>query len=190
MYRTSFSEAEQALGAAEAAVSAAEGHGCLCGALCTLAHFPSQSWLQELLPDPAEINGVFSEPVDPALQQLYTDTQTALRGDEMEFAPLLPADESPINERIAALAQWSQGFLYGFGIGTPGNTQQFSGDVTEVLQDLSEIARVGDAETEKGDDEEQAYTELVEYLRAAVQLIHDELAEQRAEQALLQPMAH
>lgn len=181
MYKISFTEAEQALHAANAAVTISEGHGCLCGALCTLPQFSSQSWLQELLPDPADAaNLVNTATVDATLEQLYQETQLALQGDEMEFVPLLPDDDTPIAERIAALAQWSQGFLYGFGIGAPSTAQQqFPGEVGEVLKDLSEIARANDTETSGSDEEEQAYTELVEYLRAAVQLIHDEFAQQR-----------
>jgi uncharacterized protein YgfB (UPF0149 family) len=60
-------------------------------------------------------------------------------------------------------------------------------EVSEVLKDLTEIARASETETSGSDEEEQAYTELVEYLRAAVQLIHDELAGLRSEQASALP---
>jgi yecA family protein len=186
MYTISFIDAEQALRAAEAAVSIAEGHGCLCGAFCTLPQFSSQSWLQELLPDPADEHHLVNEhAVDATLLKLHNETRLALQGDAMEFAPLLPDDEAPLAERIAALAQWSQGFLYGFGIGAPGvAAETYPGEVAEVLKDFSEIARANDTEVSGDDDEEeQAYFELVEYLRAAVQLIYDELVDQRAERA-------
>lgn len=191
MYKISFIEAERALSAANAAVTISEGHGCLCGALCTLPHFSSQNWLQELLPDPAgEVTLTNPLQVDATLDQLYAETQVALEGDEMGFAPFLPDDDAPIAERIAALAQWSQGFLYGFGIGAPGSArQEYPGDVGEVLKDLSEIARASDTESSGSDEEEQAYVELVEYLRAAVQLIHDEFAQQR-DRLAQQPPAH
>lgn len=181
MYTISFTEAERALHAADAAVAIAEGHGCLCGALCALPQFSSQSWLQELLPDPAGQPPSPGALVDAVLERLHSETQTALRGDDMQFAPLLPDDAAPLAERIAALAQWSQGFLYGFGIGVPSAARrQFPGDVGEVLKDLGEIARADAAAAGDSDVDEQAYTELVEYLRAAVQLVHDELAGQRS----------
>jgi uncharacterized protein YgfB (UPF0149 family) len=186
MYTISFVDAEQALRTAEAAVSVAEGHGCLCGAFCTLPQFSSQSWLQELLPDPTdEYYLVNEQAIDPALIKLHDETRLALQGDAMEFVPLLPDDEAPLAERIAALAQWSQGFLYGFGIGAPAAAPQtYPGEVAEVLKDFSEIARANDTEVSGEDDEEeQAYFELVEYLRAAVQLIYDELTDERAERA-------
>ena len=191
MYTISFVDAERALRAVDAAVTISEGHGCLCGALCALPQFSSQSWLQELLPDPTDTESlVSSAPPDEALVQLHDETQVQLRGDSMEFAPLLPEDDAPLVERIAALAQWSQGFLYGFGIGAPRDIEEYPEDISEVLKDLSEIARANDVDTSGGEDDEQAYTDLVEYLRAAVQLVHDEFAEHRALHAHQQPVAH
>ncbi|MGE0115316.1 MAG: UPF0149 family protein [Steroidobacteraceae bacterium] len=191
MYTISFTDAERALRAADASVTISEGHGCLCGALCTLSQFSSQNWLQELLPDPAgdELLSPVA-PIDAVLERLYSETQAALRGDEMGFAPLLPDDAAPLADRIAALAQWSQGFLYGFGIGVPSAARQLPGDVGEVLKDLSEIARADAIDASDSDDDEQAYAELVEYLRAAVQLVHDEFAGQRGLQAQQQTLAH
>jgi len=191
MYTISFIDAEHALSSADAAVTVAEGHGCLCGALCTLPQFSSQSWLQELLPDPADNTTLIATTLpDTTLVQLHDETQLALRGDAMEFTPLLPDDDVPLAERIAALAQWSQGFLYGFGIGAPHNLADYPDDIREVLKDLSEIARAGDVDTSGSDADEAAYVELVEYLRAAVQLVHDELSDQRALLAQQQPLAH
>jgi len=209
MYNVSYGAVERELVEVNAAVSVAEGHGCLCGALCTLDEFSAANWLQELLPDisqssdndRSESSGTIA--VNGGLQQLFADTSRALRSDEMEFAPLLPDDEQPLAQRIAALAQWSHGFLYGFGIGAPGQTKsgqtksgqaEWSEDVTEVLRDLAEIARADDATVGNTDQEEEAYTELVEYLRAAVQLLHDELAAQRrtqsTERSATRPQSH
>jgi uncharacterized protein YgfB (UPF0149 family) len=191
MYTISFVDAQRALLTADAAVSISEGHGCLCGALCALPQFSSQSWLQELLPDPTDTDSLIaaSSP-DDILVQLHDETFAALRGDAMEFVPLLPDDDVPLVERIGALAQWSQGFLYGFGIGAPRNIEDYPEELSEVLKDLSEIARADAVDTSGSDEDEEAYAELVEYLRAAVQLVHDELAEQRALQATQHAHAH
>lgn len=192
MQKVSFVDAEQALAAADAAVSMAEGHGCLCGALCTLPLFSSHSWLQELLPDPTSDASVSDDNhVAEVLVQLHEQTVAALQGDQMEFAPLLLDDTAPIHERVAALAQWAQGFLYGFGLGAPTlAVADYPGDVAEVLSDLSEIARANDSDDTDSNDQEQAYAELVEYLRAAVQMVHDELAEHRAVHAQQQALTH
>jgi uncharacterized protein YgfB (UPF0149 family) len=180
MNQPGFHDVDQALRSADAVVSVAEAHGCLCGAVCVLPQFSARHWLRELLPDPAEGELLpESAVINSVLENLHHDTCSALRGADMQFVPLLPDDELPLSERVAALAHWSQGFLYGFGIGAPATAAQFSDPVSEVLKDLSEIARADAPGGSGSDEEEQAYTELVEYLRAAVQLIYDELAELR-----------
>lgn len=191
MSTITFAQLERELHAVDASLTVAEAHGCLCGALCTLQHFSPQRWLQELLPEEV-MPGVDAKTPDMSgvLQQVFSDSSQALRGDSMEFAPLLPDDEAPLTQRIAALAQWAQGFLYGFGIGAPISVQALPGDTAEVLRDLSEIARANEADVAGSDEEEEAYTELVEYLRAAVQLIHEEFAEQRDVQAQSQSLPH
>lgn len=158
-------------------VSAAEGHGCLCGALCTSADYPLERWLDEIVPDAdseADAAGA------AALRLLFTDTMRALRGDDMEFEPLIPDDEITLESRAGALAQWCQGFLYGFGTGRPLKPEQLPANVSEILRDLTHIGRASVEVGEAGEEEEQAYAEIVEYVRVGVQLIHDELTDARA----------
>lgn len=175
----SFEQLDQVLRNAQAPVSAAEAHGCLCGALCTVAQFPLQQWLTELLPDEATEELA----ANAHLQQCHTQTLDDLASDDLDFEPLLPDDEVAMPERVTALAQWAQGFMYGFGLGLPAAAQnKLPGDIPEVLADLSEIARA-ESDGGIGEAEEQAYAELVEYLRAAVQLLYAELTPQRELQA-------
>ena len=46
---------------------------------------------------------------------------------------------------------------------------------SEVLADLAEIARVGSVGADEAEVEEASYTEIVEFLRAGVQLVFEEL---------------
>jgi len=174
MLQVTFREIANVLQSAGSQVVAAEGHGCLCGALCTTPDYTLERWLDELVStdpdDQAEM------PPDAPLRLLYADTQRALRGNEMEFEPLLPDDDEPLEQRATALAQWCQGFLYGFGTGKPVKAENLKGQVDEILRDLSHIARASVDVGGAGEEEEVSYAELVEYLRVGVQLIHDELA--------------
>lgn len=159
----------------QSSVAASESHGCLCGALCTTQQYPVESWLDELVPEPQD------EPVEEAapLRLLFADTVRALRGDEMEFQLLLPDDDDPLVERASALSQWCQGFLYGFGVGRSVPQEELTGEVEEVLRDLTHISQASVETGADAEEEEQAYAEIVEYVRAGVQLIHDELLEVR-----------
>lgn len=177
MLHVTFPEVVRVLERRGSSVSAAEGHGCLCGALCATADYPLERWLEEIVPDESSSE---DEVVTAALQLLFTDTVRALRGDEMEFEPLIPDDDAALDRRAAALAQWCQGFLYGFGTGQPFKPEQLPANVSEILKDLTHIGRASVDIGESGEEEEQAYAEIVEYVRVGVQLIHDELADARA----------
>ena len=173
MMQVTFREIASVLESAGSQVVAAEGHGCLCGALCTSPDYSLERWLEELV---AVDEGAADIEPDDALRLLFADTQRALRGEEMEFEPFLPDDDDPLERRAIALSHWCQGFLYGFGTGKPTRAEDLNGQVNEVLRDLSHIAAASVDVGAAGEDEEEAYAEVVEYLRVGVQLVHDELA--------------
>lgn len=179
MLQVTFAELDRVLEGLHSTVTAAESHGCLCGALCTTAHYSIERWLEEIVP---EEDGGVDEESRQALRLLFADTLNALRGDEMDFELLLPDDDVALELRATALSQWCQGFLYGFGTGRPVQLEELEGSVDEVLRDLTHIGR---ATVELGgdEDEEGAYAEVLEYVRVGVQLIHDELIDLRAADA-------
>jgi uncharacterized protein len=164
------------LARANMAVDAAEAHGWLTGGLCARAGYDTSAWLADLAADSGDVT---PEP-DPALAGLPAETLAALRSDAFEFAPLFPDDDAPLADRVAALAAWAGGFLYGIGTGASGPAIAAAPDVGEFLRDLAEIARAGlepggDADAAEGD-----FTELAEFVRAGAQLAFDELAGARA----------
>lgn len=176
MLQVTFAEVVRVLEGFGSSVPAAEAHGCLVGALCTVAHYPIERWLEEIIPD---LQSAAEEDGSQALRLLYADTLNALRGEDMEFEVLLPDDDSPLAARAGGLAQWCQGFLYGFGTGTVADADQrdeLPGNVNEILNDFTQICRASLELDEQGSEsEEEAYAEVVEYVRVGVQLIHDEL---------------
>jgi uncharacterized protein YgfB (UPF0149 family) len=172
-----FAEFAKVLQSSASAVDAAEGHGCLCGALCVSADYTLERWLEELIPE--EESQLPATDVE-VLQLIFDEAARTLRGDDMEFAPLLPEEDEPLERRASTLAQWCRGFLYGFGSARPLEVAKLPVAVDEILRD---IAHIGGAEVDvgaAGEEEEQAYVEVFEYLRAGVQLLHDELTELRA----------
>jgi uncharacterized protein len=178
MMQVTFREIASVLESAGSQVVAAEGHGCLCGALCTSPDYTLERWVEELIAIDGDDPEAELAPNAP-LRLLFADTHRALRGDEMAFEPLLPDDDEPLEQRATALSQWCQGFLYGFGTGKPMRDEDLEGQVEEILRDLSHIAAAAVDVGAAGEDEEEAYAEVVEYLRVGVQLIHDELATAR-----------
>ena len=133
MFQVTFPEVARVLQSLQSSVAAAESHGCLCGALCTMQQYPVESWLDELVPDADE------DPADDraTLRLLFADTMRALRGDEMEFQLLLPDDDALLVERATALSQWCQGFLYGFGTGGNVPREQLSGEIHALIDQIT-----------------------------------------------------
>jgi uncharacterized protein YgfB (UPF0149 family) len=170
MHTASYAEIQRVLADERSMTDAAEAHGTLAGALCTASTYRFEDWLQEILPEGR------AQPLSTtALRALYFLTSETLAGADMAFEPLLPEDGQPLSERTAALSQWCVGFLYGLGSGAIPDIGKLPGEIGEVVRDMDEITRVG---VDAGDGDEQnenAYAELVEFVRVGVQLVFEEL---------------
>ncbi len=149
-------------------------HGFLCGRLsCGAVEMKdlidcSSQWLG--LEDEAA-KGAFN-----AFETFYQETLSDLQDISFLFKPLLPDDELPLSERLAAVSEWCKNYLSGVGEGM-GEEFEVSEDGKEALQDISAIGQIS-TEFDDGEDEEEGekdYLELVEYIRIAVQLIFTDL---------------
>ncbi len=159
-------------------VDAAEAHGWLCGALCTREDYDAGQWIADLAADAGTEVTVVAP--DDAFRGLPAQTLESLRSPEFEFAPLLPADNAPLRDRVSSLAAWCSGFLYGIGTGSSRQAIEKAGDVGEYLRDLADIARVELERDRNTDAGEGDFAELFEFVRAGAQLTFDELERARA----------
>lgn len=167
----SFGEVQEGLDGSGAPGSAAEAHGLLSGLLCMDSALDSRQWLQACLDtEPDSLPGASRE----RLCQLFEQTRRQLVDFDFSFEPLLPKDEDSLEGRAQALGEWCHGFLQ--GIGYTGKDSGWPGECTEILRDFYEIVRLDPAAA--GEADEAAYTELTEYVRIGVQVIHSELLSQ------------
>ena len=166
-----FKDFEDVLAAAGSMADAAEAHGSLCGALCSMAPYRMQDWLNEILPDGTAL----SDESAAMIERGFSATATSFGEQGMEFEPLLPDDEEPLNGRANALALWCTGFLYGLGTGQVSDLEGLNGEVGEIVRDFTEISRATGDEAEADESNEQAYAELVEFIRVAAQVVFEEL---------------
>ncbi|MEX0899590.1 MAG: UPF0149 family protein [Gammaproteobacteria bacterium] len=177
----SFQDLDRLLRRFGAPVDAAECHGALCGALCAPTS-DTDAWLAHSLEDVAD-----ARDARPQLEALAADTLRELQNGDFEFAPCLPDDDEPLTQRTAALGEWCEGFLFGIGASSIEHFDALPESVQEVIRDVVEMARVG---MPAGDDtagDEGAYVELVEYLRAGVQLVYDDMNPASASPVLAAP---
>lgn len=163
-------------------VSPAELHGLLLGRSCAGAGFDVDPWLKDAQD---VLETAPAENIRQALIGLQEMVKGELTGDDMTVVLLLPGDDAPLPERAAALGQWCQGFLTGFGLAARDTA--LSSEAMEVLQDLAAIAQVQDA-LEESEDGESDYMEVMEYLRVAPLLLFTECA--KPEPAAAKPSLH
>jgi uncharacterized protein YgfB (UPF0149 family) len=166
-----YDEIQRLLAVARPMAELAEAHGTLVGALCAAPEYRLEDWIGEILPE-----GPANPGVNSALRAVFLDTGAALGDRGMEFAMLLPGDAHALAERASSLGAWCQGFLYGLGTSRIGDSSRLPGTAGEIVRDLMEITRVGVDAQDSEESNEQAYAELVEFVRVGVQLLFEELA--------------
>ena len=110
------------------------------------------------------------------VSRLSLSTLSAIEDADYTFQPLLPAEDSPLEERLLSISEWSRGFLSGF---TQGITlreaagEPVPGMTAEALKDMAAIAQVDTAETDSEEAERQL-EDIIEFIRfAAINIVSE-----------------
>jgi uncharacterized protein YgfB (UPF0149 family) len=156
----------------------AEYHGALCGALCVRE--PGEIDPLRLLEGAR--GGEGGESAAQALHRLRGESAESFTDSELGFVPLLPDDDEELPRRVRALGAWCEGFLFGLATGKPLSMKSVSPELKEIVHDFTEFTKAGVNEDDDGELEENAYAELVEYIRVGAQLIYLELRERAPSQ--------
>jgi yecA family protein len=148
-------------------LSAAQAHGMATGMLCVNEQAQSAEWLTELFrhAEPAAEEG------KAELVHLFEETRSLLSSEDFEFDLFLPDDDASLSEKVEALTYWCQGFL--LGVGVTHASSDWSRETTEILKDIVEFTKL-DTEAE-GEEDENDFMEITEYMRSAVLLLKSEL---------------
>jgi yecA family protein len=173
-------ELEDALRRCGSSWNAGQAHGLLCGRLSVGGAEGASGWLDLVLSDTDPHNALRAE-CESMLDALCANTWRQLVDGQSEFELLLPGEDDTTAERTEAMAQWCEGFLHGL-VSEKENTalkERLAAEpLADIIKDMLQITRAT-AEEEGTEEEESAFTELVEYLRVAAQLTYEELADFR-----------
>ena len=155
-------------------VTPSEVHGTLAGLLCAITSAKAELWQQNLWShDSADLLAADALEI---FNQLHDITRLQLNDPNCEFQLLLPVDDDHIDNRVNALGDWCQAYLVGLALGGVKDFASLPDNAREVADDLIEIARAGTSYSLEGNEEdENAYAELIEYIRVGVLLINEEL---------------
>jgi hypothetical protein len=165
-------------------MGASDLHGSLTGYLCAGGSAGADEWpaALEIEPDPIgsgpTARGSASTLHNEMLSQLYRDCRAQLDDPDLGFEPLLPAPDAPVETRADALVEWCRGFLGGVGLSGTA-TRLLSADANEVLADIGRIA-ASRFDYDDAEEDESALSEVLEFVRVGVLLLHTELIRPRS----------
>lgn len=165
-------ELDELLLSVDAEVGAAECHGFLCGQVCVTSYPPEELW-QEFI-DPQTNNDVVVDDCYREIRILLADIIDNIQSPDMDFQLILPEDNSALEDRVNALAEWCHGFLNGYGLSAGQLDGVLSAESREILEDFTQICRVG-IDKDSDDEDEHALIDLIEYVRMGAIMIFDDL---------------
>jgi uncharacterized protein YgfB (UPF0149 family) len=152
--------------------TAAEAHGILCGLICAGASPAPAVWIRELFPGKGR-DGSPDPETRRALEAVAERTRDEIQGPGVGFRPLLPQEACTLRERALGLYDWARGFLYGVGVAGL-RREALSEQAREAFADLTEITRMDLDALDEGEENEEALTELQEFIWVAAMLIFEE----------------
>jgi len=163
----------QVLQQQQAGADAAEFHGQLCGLLAVDSQLSLTDWLATVLP--GVVVASLPTNVQTVFQALLENSRNGLRDESFGFQLVLPDDDTDLAVRVEALGHWCQGFLLGVSSAGISDPKVLPGDLPEILDDFLGISQAESYELADEEEDEAAYTELMEYVRISAQLFCEEL---------------
>ncbi len=171
----------EALESCGATWSAAQSHGLLTGRLAVAGPGCGAEWLGLVL-EGVDANNALRSECEKMLSAAFGETYQQLAERLSGFELLLPDDADSAADRTTGLAHWCEGFLHGLVSAKHGEDlkQRLAGDpLADIIKDMLQITRAGVGEDVDQEANEEAYSELVEYVRVGAQLAFEELADIR-----------
>ena len=153
-------------------IDASDLHGSLSGYLCAGGRAGAQGWAEALRLD---VDAAVLER-NEVLQRLYLSCVEQFEGPCADVTPLLPDAPAPLSQRTAGLIEWCRGFLGGCGLAGAGSQRSLSTEATGILADFNTIASTRvDAEADDNSEDEQAFGDVLDFVRTAAALLHREV---------------
>ena len=179
MQEIDYDDITQALERYEIAADAADCQGSITAMACMNGPSGFQLWLEsyfDKLQDLVNQGDALAKETFTMLQNLYQQICQQLENGEFQYALLLPDDDVDLEARTEAMSHWCQGFLMGLRYSGVTDFSKFTGELGEIIDDITEISQVTAGQLDYSEEEEQSYTELVEYLRVGVMLFNETLS--------------
>ena len=157
---------------------AAQVHGLLSAQLAVAGRAAGPGCIAQVLEGIDSANALGKE-CEALLLQLLQSTHRDLSERLSQFMPLLPDDSDSRAARAEGIAHWSEGYLHGLVSSQhaePVRKQLAAEPIAGIIKDLLAMTQATVDDGADREEDEEAYTEIVEYLRTAAQVVYEELA--------------
>jgi len=154
--------------------SPSEAHAIAIGMLSGGVADVDTHWAAAVYAD-LEPNDVLAQECRAQLEQVFEAAGEQVQDEAFGLQLWLPDEDTKGINVSMALRDWAQGFLYGFGLAGEAVARQLSEEGQEALRDFYEIGQLDADEGELDEEEQQALTEIEEYMRVAAMLIYEDM---------------
>ena len=161
--------------------TAAQTHGLVSSRLAVAGTRGVSESLGQVL-DGSDTANALRKECEAMLATLWQSTHRVFSERLSAFEPLLPDDNDAVSIRTEALAHWCEGYLHGLVSGDHDaalKERLAAEPLADIIKDMLQITRATVDDMDDDDSSDDAYVEIVEYLRVAAQLFYEELAELR-----------
>jgi uncharacterized protein YgfB (UPF0149 family) len=151
----------------------AECHGICCGLLCRRKDASLDTFMGLL--DMLKLVKTPGTALRMSLEELLISSKLQLKDEDLGVSLWLPDDDETLEDRTMALSQWCSGFLAGIGAGGDDILKSLSEDANEALKDLQQISTADVTDTSESEEDENAFAEIVEYIRIIILMLSEDL---------------
>lgn len=184
----SFDDVAHLLGKSSFYVNPSYAHGFWVGMIAGGRHPSPKAWIDAII----QRREVWAE-LSVVLQHLFlgiAEASVEQLGDETYLLQLLlPEDDDALDERLHAVREWCQAFCDALGFDGEDPKAQLKTDALEAYNDLLEVRELS-LDIGEDPEDEKCYSELIEYIRVAVSLIHHDLLAYHAKTSEHPPFLH
>ena len=157
--------------------SPSEAHAIAVGMISANVPDRDAVWVADLYAD-LDDNDALAAEARAQLDSLYLAAQEQM--DDADFGLQLFMPEGLVEGFNVAmgLRDWAQGYLYGFGLAGKGCAERLSDEGKEALRDFYEISKLDAELGDLAEEDQQAQSEVEEYMRVAAMLIFEDVRSQ------------
>lgn len=138
-----------------------------CACWCMGKEGDREAWIGSVLENEPAVHD--RELAREGLRRMIERSTEELEDDDYAWRLLLPEEDTPITERVAALSAWCDAYILGLAQSGLRDDSPLGPEAREFLSDVQAISALEAPQSEAG--EEDALFEVVEYVRLGVMVV-------------------